>query len=115
MGNFKNIQGKLHDFIGKYYTNEIIKGSILFLSFGLLYFIFTLFIEYFLWLRPMARTFLFWVFILVEISLLIRFIALPVFKLLGIKKGISNVEASKIIGKHFNEIDDKLELKVIRK
>ena len=24
MGNFKNIQGKLHDFIGKYYTNEII-------------------------------------------------------------------------------------------
>ncbi len=108
MDNFRNIQDKLHGFISKYYTNEIIKGAILFVSFGLLYFIFTLFIEYFLWLRPIARTFLFWVFLLVEFGLLLKFILLPIFKLIGIQKGISPEMASKIIGKHFNEIDDKL-------
>ena len=108
MGNFKNIQNKLHDFISKYYINEIIKGSILFLAFGLLYFIFTLFIEYFLWLRPTGRTFLFWIFIIVEFILLAKFILLPLFRLARIQKGISQEIASKIIGKHFKEIDDKL-------
>jgi len=108
MGDFKNIQDKLHNFTRKYYTNEIIKGSILFLSFGLLYFILTLFIEYFLWLRPIFRTFLFWIFLLGEFGLLLKFILLPIFKLIGIQKGISQEKASKIIGKHFKEIDDKL-------
>jgi hypothetical protein len=86
----------------------LIKGIILFLAFGLLYFIFTLFIEYFLWLKPSARTVLFWLFILVETILFSRYIILPVFKLIGFAKGISLADASKIIGKHFSEIDDKL-------
>jgi uncharacterized protein DUF4175 len=106
--NFNSIQVKLHSFIKKYYTNEIIKGSILFLSFGLLYFIFTLFIEYFLWLKPLARTILFWLFVFVELGLLTKFIIFPVLKLIGLKKGISNIEASRLIGKHFTEVDDKL-------
>ncbi len=108
LGTFKIIQDKLHDFIKKYYYNEIIKGSILFLSFGLLYFIFTLIIEYFLWLKPLARTILFWVFVVVEIALLVKFIVIPILKLFHLRKGISLVEASKIIGAHFHEVDDKL-------
>ena len=108
MSNFKNIQDKLQDFIVKYYTNEILKGSILFLSLGLLYFIFILFIEYFLWLNPAARTVLFWLFLLVELILFSKFILLPIFKLVGLKKGLSPDNASKIIGNHFNEIDDRL-------
>ena len=86
----------------------MIKGSILFLSFGLLYLIFTLLIEYFLWLKPFARSILFWVFILVEITLLVRFILIPLFKLFGLQKGISQTKASQIIGTYFKEVDDKL-------
>ncbi|TMM30373.1 hypothetical protein FDT66_06320 [Polaribacter aestuariivivens] len=108
MSAFKTIEKKLHQFTKKYYVNELIKGSILFLSLGFLYLIFTLFIEYFLWLKPTARTFLFWVFILVELFLLIRFIVIPIFKLLGLRKGISLEESSKIIGAHFPEVNDKL-------
>ena len=108
MKKFKYIEQKLNAFIKKYYTNELIKGLILFFSFGLLYFIFTLFIEYFLWLKPTARTILFWTFIIIELALLIKFIAIPLIKLFGLQKGISHTEASKIIGKHFNEVDDKL-------
>ena len=108
MNNYNHIQQKLQHFIKKYYTNEIIKGSILFLSFGLLYFIFTLFIEYFLWLKPLARTILFWLFIFVELALFTKFILIPILKLLGLQKGISSINASQIIGKHFKEVDDKL-------
>lgn len=108
MNNFDQIQQKLHYFIKKYYTNEMIKGSILFLSFGLLYLIFTLLLEYFLWLKPLARTILFWVFILVEVVLLVRFILIPLFKLIGLQKGISLTKASQIIGTYFKEVDDKL-------
>ena len=108
MDGYKNITQKLHQFTHKYYTNELIKGIILFLSLGFLYLFFTLFLEYFLWLKPTARTILFWLFILVEVFLLIQFIAIPVFKLIGLRKGISLQDSSKIIGNHFPEVQDKL-------
>ena len=108
MEPYKNIEQKLHQFVRKFYTNELIKGGILFLSFGFLYLFFTLFLEYFLWLKPTARTVLFWVFIAVEIYLLFRFIFTPIFRLIGIKKGISFKESSKIIGNHFPKVGDKL-------
>lgn len=102
------IEQKLQQFSRKYYTNELIKGTILFVVLGFLYFFFTLFIEHFLWLKPASRTLLFWVFILIELLLLIRFIGFPIFKLVGLQKGISFKESSKIIGNHFPEVKDKL-------
>ena len=108
MNNFQNIQSKLQEFVKKYYTNELIKGLILFSSFGLLYFIFTLLVEHFLWLQPTARTILFWLFIGVELALLIRYILIPIAKLFGLQKGITLKDASKIVGNHFKEVDDKL-------
>ena len=111
MESYKKIEQKIRQFIVKYYTNELIKGAILFLSLGFLYLFFTLFLEYFLWLKPTARTFLFWIFILVEVFLLIRFILLPIFKLIGLQKQISFADSSKIIGNHFPEVKDKLLLR----
>ncbi len=108
MSNFQNIQTKLQAFVKKYYKNELIKGLILFSAFGLLYFIFTLFVEYIFWLQPLFRTLLFWFFILVELSFLVKYILLPISKLIGLKEGISTKDAALIIGKHFKEVDDKL-------
>ena len=108
MNGFEKIEKKLHQFTRKYYLNELIKGTILFLSLGFLYLFFTLFLEYFLWLKPTARTLLFWIFIVVEVFLLIRFIAIPIFKLIGFRKGISLEQSSKIIGAHFPKVEDKL-------
>jgi hypothetical protein len=102
------IYQKLEAFIKKYYSNELLRGTIFFVGLGLIYFIFTLFVEYFLWLKPNARTFLFWIFIHVEIFLLSRFIIFPLFKLFKIQKGIDYNDASRIIGNHFNEVGDKL-------
>ncbi len=108
MNNFSTIQDKLGQFINKYYTNELIKGTLLFFSIGLLYFLTTLLVENFLWLSPTARTILFWLFIVVELSLFFKFIAIPLAHLFKLKKGIDNNQASKIIGSHFPEVSDKL-------
>jgi hypothetical protein len=108
MSNFKTIQEKLQQFIKKYYTNELLKGAILFFAIGVMYFMATLFIEYLLWLSSAMRTLLFWMFIGVELTLFIKFIALPLAKLFNLRKGIPLETASKLIGNHFTEVNDKL-------
>ena len=102
------IYQKLEAFIRKFYTNELIRGTIFFIGLGLLYLLLTLFIEYFLWLKPMGRTILFWTFVGVEVYLLFRFILFPIFKLFKLQKGIDYNQASVIIGNHFTEVNDKL-------
>ncbi|MGE4346804.1 MAG: hypothetical protein AB7D46_05240 [Flavobacteriaceae bacterium] len=79
MSNINLIYNKLEGFIRKYYTSQLIKGVIFFIGIGLLYFLFTLFIEYFLWLKPAGRTILFWLFVGVELFLFLRFICFPLF------------------------------------
>ena len=108
MSTFSVIQQKLEQFIKKYYTNELIKGAILFFAIGLLYLIVTLFVEYFLWLDTGGRTVLFWLFVGVEAALFVRFIAFPLAKLFNLQQGISHEEASRIIGSHFPQVNDKL-------
>lgn len=108
MENQNLIYHKLEQFIKKFYTNELLRGTIFFVGIGLLYFLFTLFVEYFLWLKPTARTLLFWTFVVVEFFLLFRFILFPIFKLFKLQKGINYDAASKIIGNHFSEVGDRL-------
>ena len=108
MNTVQNITDKLSQFIKKFYINELLKGSLLFIAIGLLYFLVTVFIEYFLWLSTPYRTALFWIFIGVELSLLYKFIGIPLFQLLGLKKQITQEEASELIGNHFPEVNDKL-------
>lgn len=108
MSTFSIIQQKLEQFIKKYYTNELIKGAILFFAIGVLYLLITLLVEYFLWLSPTGRTILFWTFVVVELGLFARFIAFPLAKLFKLQQGISQEEAAKIIGSHFPQVNDKL-------
>lgn len=108
MSNFEIIKHKLEQFVKRYYTNELLKGAILFFAIGLLYLMVTLFIEYMLWLNPTARTILFWTFIAVEVGLFIKFIAIPLLHLFKLRKGINYQTASKLIGNHFSEVNDKL-------
>jgi len=108
VSNFSNIQSKLEQFIAKYYTNELIKGAILFFSIGLLYFLATLLIEHLLWLNSVGRTVLFWLFVIVELFLFVKFIVIPISRLLKLQKGIDYLDASKMIGNHFPEVNDKL-------
>ncbi|PKD21600.1 hypothetical protein APR41_01015 [Salegentibacter salinarum] len=108
MESYKQVRRKLEAFIRKFYLNKLLKGLILFFAIGLLYFLVVLAIEHFLWLEPASRTFLFWIFVGVEVILLGYFILIPLTKLFKFSNGINDEEASKIIGAHFPEVDDKL-------
>lgn len=108
MSSYNNILTKLDQFSRKYYTKRLIRGGLLFLAFGVLYFIAILGIEYFFWLNSEGRFILLLLFLAVEVFLLYHYIAIPIFHLLKLKKGISNKEASLLIGKHFQEVGDKL-------
>jgi len=86
----------------------LLKGILLFVAFGLLFFIITLAVEYFLWLSSTGRFILLLVFICTELYLAYKYIATPLFYLFKIKRGISNKEASVFIGKHFPSVGDRL-------
>ena len=108
MDNYSNILEKLNAFIAKFYTKMLLKGILLFLAFGLLFFLVILGIEYFLWLNSVGRLVLLVLFVGVELYLVWKFIITPLSFLLRWKRGLSNKEASLLIGKHFPEVDDKL-------
>ena len=106
--NFNNIEAKLEAFVRRFYINELLKGTILFIALGMLYFLVTIFIEHVLWLNTLARTVLFWLFVGVELGLLVKFIVIPLAKLFKMRQGITHEQASKIIGNHFPVVGDKL-------
>ncbi len=108
MDKFKLVKQKLEAFISKYYKNQVLKGSILFVAVGLLYLLFTALIEHFFWLDVPGRRILFWIFVLVELSLFGYFILYPLSQLFKISKGLSKTKAANIIGRHFPEVNDKL-------
>ncbi len=108
MQTYHNILDKLNHFTKKYYTKMLIKGALLFLVLGLLFVLVVLGVEYFLWLNSNGRMILFFCFIVVGLFLLYSFIFTPLLYLFKVKKGISNKDASRLIGKHFPEVEDKL-------
>ncbi|WP_354617586.1 hypothetical protein [Sediminicola luteus] len=64
--------------------------------------------EYLLWLGSNGRLMLLVLFIAIEFFLLFQYILTPLFYLFRLKKGLSNKQASLLIGKHFPEVGDKL-------
>ena len=108
LGNFEHILLKLEAFSKKYYTKLLVKGILLFLTFGLLLFLLVTGAEYVLWLSPTIRLVLFFGFLLALIGLGYRYILVPISYLIKLKKGINEKQASEIIGKHFPKIGDRL-------
>ena len=108
MDSFQKIEQNLRRFVRQFYISALLKGLLMFLFVGLLFALFFLIVEHFLWLNSSIRTLLFWFIISFEAVIFYGFILSPLFKLFRIQKGIDFEFASKIIGDHFPEIKDKL-------
>lgn len=106
--NYEIVLNTLDAFINKYYKNLIIKGILYLLLILLSLFIVLAISEYFLHFSVSVRTTLFYIYLLVLIAFLFRFIIIPILALLRISKHLNYEQASKIIGQHFPEIQDKL-------
>lgn len=102
------LNDKIRHFLKKFYLNKLYKGIILFVIVLLATFIaFSLF-EYFSYSNTVVRSVLFYSFILLAAVIGVFYIDLPALKIGGLGKQLSNEEIASIIGKHFDQIDDKL-------
>lgn len=106
--NRQIIENKIRQFVKKYYLNKLYKGIIFFVIIILATFIaFSLF-EFFSYSNTIVRSILFYSFIALCISTLVVYIIVPLAKLNGLGKQLTNEQIAKIIGQHFSQIDDKL-------
>src|SRR5690554_5008880 len=94
---------KLDAFIRKYYLNQLLRGSMLFLALLFALFLAINFLEYFFYLNSSIRKILFFSFIGVELLVFVFMILMPAFRYLQLGKIMSRSVAAKIIGTHFSE------------
>ena len=106
--NYHILIHKLDEFIRKYYKNQLIRGILYAISSLLLFFLAVTTLEYFAHFGVATRTILFYLFILLNVSILINLIVIPLLKLNRFGNIISHQQAAEIIGSHFSNIQDKL-------
>lgn len=106
--SYHSLIEKLDGFIRKYYTNQIIRGAIFSAVYVLAFFLAINLMEYYLYLSPLLRKFLFYGFLLSSAAFIARFVALPLLHYYHLGKIISYEQAAQIIGTHFSEVKDKL-------
>jgi len=99
---------KLDEFVRKYYKNLLIKGGIYTFAIVCMFFLSLILLEYYGNFNSTFRSFLFFSFLAISTITLLRFIAIPLFKLNKLGKVLDYDAAAKIIGAHFGEVKDKL-------
>jgi len=106
--SYKHLVEKLNLYIQKYYSHQIIRGFIYFILLIISYFTLISVVEYFAYLSTTIRTMLFFFSLLLFMGVGVFYILIPVFKLIGLIKGIDYEKAANIIATHFPEIEDRL-------
>ncbi|MBC7401212.1 MAG: hypothetical protein H7289_14835, partial [Mucilaginibacter sp.] len=106
--NYNVLIDKINTFTRKYYLNNLLRGLI-FLGAGLFsaYVVITL-SEYFGNFNSFFRGVLFYGFILLNLGLIGWLVVPSLMAYLKLGKTLTHDEAAEIIGKHFNDVNDKL-------
>ena len=106
--NYELLIDKINVFIRKYYFNNFLRGLI-FLGAGLFStFVIITLSEYFGNFNTVFRTLLFYAFIALNLALVGWLIVPPLMAWLRVGKSLTHDEAAEIIGRHFNDVNDKL-------
>jgi len=104
--NYHLLIAKLDEFRKKYYKNRLIRGLLLMGAIVLSFYLLVVFTEYFGHFSTVIRTFMFYLYLAVALGVVIYFVVIPIVYLFRPK--INYYEASALIGKHFNDVKDKL-------
>ncbi|MDD4148575.1 MAG: hypothetical protein PHE33_00950 [Bacteroidales bacterium] len=107
--NYEILLNKLDGFIKKYYINKIIKGLLLTLTVLLSWYLIIVIAEYFGHFNVWFRTTLVLITGVLYFLIFVRMILIPILNLFKIGNIIDHQQASKILGKYFPEISDKLQ------
>ena len=108
MNPIEKILIQLDVFTKKYYKNQLIKGALLLVCVFIISLCLISGLEYFGKFNKHIRFFLLAIFIIVNGYLIFNFCVIPLLKLFKLRKGLSSIDASRIIGSFFPEISDKL-------
>ncbi|MBS1940468.1 MAG: DUF4175 domain-containing protein [Bacteroidetes bacterium] len=106
--DYELLIAKLDGFIRKYYKDRLIRGALYSTGLVVLFFLVTSLSEYFGRFGTGVRTALFWGLAVASAVVLVRLIAIPVFKLFRLGPVITHEEAAAIVGSHFPQVQDKL-------
>ncbi len=106
--NFSVIEGKLNDFINKFYLNRIVIGVVLSLLFAIVSFFTVSMVESVAFMSPFTKTLVFYFLVFILASIFIFFVLIPLFKYLKIIPFLTQEEAAEIISNHFPESQDLL-------
>jgi len=108
MGSEHLLIEKLDQFIRKFYKNRMIRGALLSLAILAGCYLLFVMLESLFRFDTTVRTLLFYLFVGIGAASLGYLILGPLLSYLHLGKRISREEAARIIGRHFNEIQDKL-------
>ncbi len=106
--NYAELIARLDTFIRKYYLHRMIKGALLAVGLVLLYFFVITLLETQFYFGTTGRKVLFFSFLATGLACVFYWVLIPLSKWLRLGKTISHAEAATIIGKHFQDVDDKL-------
>lgn len=99
---------KLDQFIRKYYTNQLIRGILLFTGLNLFLFLTFNVLESQFYFSTLTRKFLFYSGISVLFLTFIFWIGSPLIRIFRLGSTLSHDDAARIVGAHFPEVKDKL-------
>ncbi|NNF35337.1 MAG: DUF4175 domain-containing protein [Saprospiraceae bacterium] len=106
--NYELLIQKLDQFIRKYYTNKIIRGSLYTVGAVIMLFLVFNSLEYYFFFSTGVRKLLFFGFIFATIGMLAAWVISPLLKYFHLGDTISHEQAAHIIGDHFSDVKDKL-------
>ncbi|TZF82100.1 hypothetical protein FW774_15520 [Pedobacter sp. BS3] len=99
---------KVDAFIRKYYLNKVVRGCLYLAATLFASYVLVTLAEFYGNFSITIRTVLFYSFILLNLFILVRYVALPLSSYFKLGKIISHEQASAIIGQHFSNVQDKL-------
>ncbi len=100
--------GKLDQFIRKYYTNKILRGTLLTIALCVALFLLYAFLEHQFYLSQGGRKTLFFSYLIVFLGAFGTQVLFPVLRYFKLGKTISHEQAARILGAHFSDVEDKL-------
>ncbi|MDX5325405.1 MAG: hypothetical protein LPK80_04010, partial [Bacteroidota bacterium] len=102
------LKTKLSAFKRKYFLHRFYRGALLFVVFGLGFWIIVSVLEYFFFLPTGFRAVLFFSLVLVELWVLVSYLLIPGYQLVRKDSVMSDEEAARLIGEFFPMIEDRL-------
>ncbi len=106
--NYKLFVDKLNSYIKKFYTYQLIRGLIIYLTVALIYFIFISTLEYLNFFDPKIKFSIVVFTLVLTIIIFVCFLIIPLIKLFGIGKRLTYHDVSSQISKTYPEIKDRL-------